>query len=356
MDLFFYAVIHVGVSIALTASLVLVYFKIRKEEFLLYWGGFWASIGLVLLSSQILQPRFPDSPAILVALSFVSGSAIFLYPLLLFLAGIAVRKPLPPSATKRWILLALVLGWALETAGIVGAAAVTAAVLVLSLALVFLWVPAVASPAPVRARPERHLNVVGGPPIPAGFWSLVLSRFLFLLGIFTVGRFLLFLVAERLGIPAASAAGETGGLLAMFTLVTAVAALLVGPVVDRSDRRRLMAAGAVVAGSGIAAYLASAGLAGVVAAGTLMSIGTAIYVTANWAALTDLAPPEDAGRLMGLANSGAGGAAACAGLLGPAIDTWGFTPTLVLAAVAALVALLPLARIDSVPRLEESTT
>jgi MFS family permease len=250
----------------------------------------------------------------------------------------------------------LVLGWALGSAGIVGAAAVTAAVLILSLVVVFLWVPSLAAPAPVPAAAEPHVDAAAGRPIPSGFWSLVMSRFLFLLGIFIVGRFLLFLVAERLGIPAASAAGETGGLLATFTLVTAVAALVVGPVVDRGDRWRLMAVGAVVGGSGIAIYLASAGLPGVVMAGVLMSIGTAIYVTANWAALADLAPAADAGRLMGLANIGAGGAAACAGLLGPAIDTWGFAPTLVLAAASALVALLPLARIARVARLEESTT
>lgn len=250
----------------------------------------------------------------------------------------------------------LVIGWALETAGIVGAAAVTAAVLVIALAVVFLSVPSVATPAPAPAAADRHLDPAAVRPIPAGFWSLVLSRFLFLLGIFVVGRFLLFLVAERLGIHAASAAGETGGLLATFTLVTAVAALIVGPVVDRLDRRRLMAAGAVVAASGIAMYLASAGLPGVVVAGALMSIGTAIFVTANWAALTHLTPADDAGRLMGLANVGAGGAAACAGLLGPAIDTWGFAPALVLSAASTLGALLALARIAPLPRLEESTT
>jgi MFS family permease len=252
----------------------------------------------------------------------------------------------------------LVLGWALETAGIVGAAAVTALVLVLALTVVFVWVPSVAGPAPVPHRGEIPAEVGAGRSIPGGFWSLVLSRFLFLLGIFIVGRFLLFLVAERLVIPAGSAAGETGGLLAMFTLVTAIAAIVVGPLVDRGDRRRLMAAGAVAAGVGIAVYLAPAGLPGVVTAGTLMSIGTAIFVTANWASLTDLAPAEDAGRLMGVANIGTGGAAACAGLLGPAIDAWGFAPALVLAMASALVALVPLARTTRgrVARLEESTT
>jgi MFS family permease len=252
----------------------------------------------------------------------------------------------------------LVLGWALETAGTVGAAAVTAAVLVVALAIVFLWVPSVAAPALVPERAGTPLDMVAGRGIPSGFWSLVLSRFLLLLGVFIVGRFLLFLVAERLGIPAGSAAGETGGLLAVLTLVTAIAAIVVGPLVDRRDRRRLMAAGALIAGVGIAGYLVPAGLAGVVAAGGLMSIGTAIFVTANWASLTDLAHAEDAGRLMGLANIGAGGAAACAGLLGPTIDAWGFTPALALAMASALIAVVPLGRIarGRVPRLKGSTT
>jgi hypothetical protein len=89
-----------------------------------------------------------------------------------------------------------------------------------------------------------------------------------------------------------------------------------------------------------------------------MSIGTAIFVTANWASLTDLAHAEDAGRLMGLANIGAGGAAACAGLLGPTIDAWGFTPALALAMASALIAVVPLGRIarGRVPRLKGSTT
>ena len=251
----------------------------------------------------------------------------------------------------------LVLGWALETTGVAGAAAAIAVILIVSLAIVFAWVPSVAA-RPSATQPIARPAVAGGRAVPPGFWSLVLSRFLFLLGVFIVGRFLLFLVADRLGIPAASAAGETGGLLATFTLVTAVAAIGIGPLVDRNERRPLMAAGALLAAGGIAIYLAPMGLVGVVAAGGLMSVGTAIYATANWAALTDMAPPEDAGRLMGLANVGTGGAAACAGLLGPTIDAWGFTPALALAMASALVALVPVARIarGGVPRLEESTT
>ncbi|HSL75821.1 MAG TPA: MFS transporter, partial [Candidatus Limnocylindrales bacterium] len=247
----------------------------------------------------------------------------------------------------------LVLGWALESSGVLGAAVVTGVVLIVALWIVFAWVPSVAAAAPApTVRPD---GVAAGRAVPPGFWPLVLSRFLFLLGVFIVGRFLLFLVADRLGMPAAAAVGETGRLLGLFTLVTAVSAVVVGPLVDRSDRRPLMAAGALLAAGGIVLYLAPAGLTGVVAAGGLMSIGTAVYATANWAALTQMAPAEDAGRLMGLANIGTGGAAACAGLLGPAIDTWGLAPALASATAASLAAVVPLARISRIRHLEEST-
>jgi MFS family permease len=243
----------------------------------------------------------------------------------------------------------LLLGWALEASGIAGAAVASAGVLLLALVLVFVWVP---RPVGVSAH-----EPVGEPAsTPSGFWPLVLSRFLFLLGIYVVGRFMLLLVAFRLDVPAASAAAETGGILATFTLLTAVTALSFGPLVDRLGRRRVMVAGVLLAAVGTASFLPDVGLYGVLIAGGLMSVGTAAFATANWAALTDLSPPQDAGRLMGLANLGTGGAAACAGLVGPSIDTWGFTPALVFATTAVVVALAPVARIVPIHRMEESTT
>ena len=243
----------------------------------------------------------------------------------------------------------LVLGWALEAGGVRSGALAGGVVLAVALVIVLAWVP----------RPPRQpagVPDIGAGPVPSGFWPLVLSRFLFLLGIYVVGRFLLLLVADRLGLPAASAAAETGGILATFTLLTAATALAFGPLVDRIGRRRVMVAGVVIGAAGTALFVPDGGLLGVLVAGALMSVGTAGFVTGNWAALTDLSRPEDAGRLMGIANLGTGGAAACAGLLGPAIDTWGFTPALVLATVAVVVALAPLARIIPLSRLEGSPT
>jgi MFS family permease len=157
-----------------------------------------------------------------------------------------------------------------------------------------------------------------------------------------VGRFLLLLVAERLGIPPERAAAETAGLLALFTLATAGAALPFGWLADRIPERQLMTFGAVAAAMGIAFLVPVAGVAGLVVGGLLMSLGTAAFVTANWAATAALAAAPEAGRLMGVANLGTALAAAAAGLFGPLIDLAGFGSALLVAAVLCAAAIVPL--------------
>lgn len=179
---------------------------------------------------------------------------------------------------------------------------------------------------------------------PAAFGRLVAARFLFLVGAFGVSRFLLLLVAERLGIDPSRAADEAGGLLALLAMVTIVAAVPMGRLADRRGRVPVMTLGVMLSTVGILALIPSAGVPGLLIGGSLMSAGTAAFVTANWAALTDLATVPSAGRLMGIANIGTGGAAASAGLLGPLVDVAGFGPTLMVAAAATMLGLLPLLR------------
>ncbi len=232
----------------------------------------------------------------------------------------------------------LVLGAVLASGDLAAGAAGTAIVLVAAVALMLVLVPRDASAqAPTAA--SRGL--------PPGLASLVAARFLFLFGTYAVGRFLLLLVAERLAIPAERAADEAGGLLALFTLVTAVSAIASGWLADRVSRRDLMASGALVAAAGIAGLVPSLGLAGLVAGGLLMSVGTGAFVTANWAATTLIVPAHASGRLMGVANLGTALAAAGAGLIGPLIDAVGFAPALVVAAIASAAAILPLVRVPS---------
>jgi MFS family permease len=227
----------------------------------------------------------------------------------------------------------LVLGAVLATGDLVAAAAVTSAALVVGVVVMVALVPAGgAGPSPAR----RSLG------LPPGLVPLIVARFLFLFATYAVGRFLLLLVSERLAIPADRAADEAGGLLALFTLATALTALAAGWLADRRSRHELMSVGAVTAALGIVVLVPAAGLPGLLVGGLLMSLGTAAFVAANWAATTDLVDASDSGRLMGIANLGTALAAAVAGLVGPLIDHAGFAPALLVAAAASAAATLPL--------------
>jgi MFS family permease len=187
-------------------------------------------------------------------------------------------------------------------------------------------------------------------PTHRTFVRVVAARFLFLLGTFTIGRYLLLFVAERLGIDPTTAADETGALLAALTLVTAFAAIPGGWLADRIGRPQTMAIGSLLAAVGASLLIVADSAPAILIFGGLLSVGTAVFVASNWAMTVDLVPQTEAARFLGLANIGTGGAAAAAGLLGPPIDLIrGVVPTLgygvvLIAALVTFVAALGVVR------------
>jgi MFS family permease len=227
----------------------------------------------------------------------------------------------------------LLLGALLASANMIAAATAISVLVGLAVTLVLILLPPV---EPLARAPRPRIG------IPAGLGPLILARSLFLFATYGVGRFLVVLVGQRLDLGLAGAVGGAAGLLAVFSLATAVAAVPAGWIADRRSRHDLMVAGAVVAAVGIIALIPPAGLAGILAGGLLMSLGTAAFVTANWAAATALVQRDDAGRLMAIVNLGTGLAAAAGGAIGPLIDAAGFTPALLISATASAAAVIPL--------------
>jgi fucose permease len=184
------------------------------------------------------------------------------------------------------------------------------------------------------------------------FVWLVASRFLFLLGTYIVGRFLLFFVTDRLGLDPGRATKEAGSLLAALTLLTVALSLPAGWAADRLGRVPLMLAGAIVSALGALLLIVAGSTTHILLFGGLMAVGSAAFAGANWALIADLSPPAEAGRFYGLANVGTGGAAAAAGLVGPVVD-WangitpgaGYTALFVASALAFLASALALRRI-----------
>ena len=166
--------------------------------------------------------------------------------------------------------------------------------------------------------------------------TVVAARFLFLLGIYAVGRFLLFFVADRLGLLPEAAGEQAGTALALLAAITVLASLPGGWLADRFGRRPLMVAGGALAAGGIGLLPFASSLELVILFGSLMALGTAAFSSASWALLTDVASPVESGRLLGIAHLGTAGAAAAAGLFGPVIDAAGYGIAFSLAALFAL--------------------
>ena len=181
------------------------------------------------------------------------------------------------------------------------------------------------------------------------FVRLLLARFLFLLGIYGTGRFLLFFVADRLGLSEEQAAEQAGALLAGLALITILASPLTGWLTDRIGRVPLMIAGAILSAASAFMLVWANSASEILLFGGFMSLGSAAFAGGSWAMLADVVPKHQSARFFGLANFSTAGAAAAAGLFGPVID-WsdrvypgmGFSVLFVLASVSFLTSVVPL--------------
>jgi MFS family permease len=219
------------------------------------------------------------------------------------------------------------------------AVAVLAVVLVGSFAIAFALLRGRSPARPPVARPRPVLDLSVG----SQFLQLVVARFLFLLGIYVVGRFLVLFVAQRFGLGADAAAEQGGTVLAALTLATVLVSVPAGWLADRIGRGRLMLIGGVSGAAGMALLPLSGEMIVLILLGVLVAVGSAAFGAGSWATLTDLAEGDDAGRLLGLASWGTAGAAAAAGLAGPLIDVgeWvapgaGFVAAFLLSGLLAL--------------------
>lgn len=149
---------------------------------------------------------------------------------------------------------------------------------------------------------------------------LVVARFLFLLGVYVVGRYLFLFVAATGGQSPEGAAELAGTVLVVLAALTVLASLPAGWLTDLVGRRAMMLAGGLIGSAGIATMALASGVAAMLAGGTLLALGSAAFSAGSWAALVDATAGGDTGRLLGLANLGTVGAAALAGTFGVLID------------------------------------
>lgn len=183
---------------------------------------------------------------------------------------------------------------------------------------------------------------------------LLFSRFLILLGIYTVQSFAQYFIRDRMGIP--NAAEVTGNLMAAIGVTLTLLVFPAGWLSDRFGRKNLNMFGGGLAAFGIGLLIFVQQVAMLYVVGGIIGMATGIFLSVNWAMATDLIPEKEAGKYMGLSNLATAGAGASARLAGPLIDLinnaqpgayFGYLVVFALAAVFALTGAIMFRRIQS---------
>jgi MFS family permease len=147
----------------------------------------------------------------------------------------------------------------------------------------------------------------------------VINRLLFLAAVGSIQGFAQFFLSDVLKIE--NAATMTTILMAVVAIFLMGSALLGGILADRVGRKRLVAYSAVIATVGSLFLLFSTSIPMVIVSGCIIGTGAGTFMATNWALGTDLVPPEEAGRYLGISNlAGAGAGIVGAGIGGPMAD------------------------------------
>lgn len=152
----------------------------------------------------------------------------------------------------------------------------------------------------------------------SSYWWLIGERMSFLLGVYGVQVFAQYYLQDVLRVP--DPAKQTGDLLAALTVTMVILVLLAGRLTDKYGAKRILVIGTVVAAGGMLLMLLATDMRGLTIFGSVLGAGIGLFLTSNWALANSLAPPEEAGKYLGLTNLATAGSAALSRLEGPVLD------------------------------------
>ena len=185
------------------------------------------------------------------------------------------------------------------------------------------------------------------------YWQLILSRFLYLVGIYGFQSFAQYFIRDKF--PEQDPIMFTQFVMGTFVVVLIIFSLLAGTLSDRYGRKKLQILSSIIGGIGAILLIFAKTPAQLLIYGGFMGIGLGIFLSVNWAIANDMVPKDNAAKYMGLTNIATAGSAAIARLEGPMTDAlnnaapgqwWGWTA---LFAVSALLMLLSAGALLRVP-------
>lgn len=158
---------------------------------------------------------------------------------------------------------------------------------------------------------------------PAFTWW-VTNRLMFLAAVTSIQVFAPFYLMHTFQVSREEAASLTGNLMMAVGIFTLLSAFPGGWLSDRLGQKRLVGWSGMLAALGTLVVLATTWLPNltlIYIAGAILGLATGLFTTANWALGTRLAPPEEAGRYLGISNlAGAGAGMIGSGIGGPVAD------------------------------------
>ncbi len=152
----------------------------------------------------------------------------------------------------------------------------------------------------------------------------IANRLMFLAAVTSLQGSIFYFVMYAFKLTGEEASSLTGTLTSVIGLFIIITAIFSGWIANWVGRKRLVLISGIVAAVGNVLLLVTIWvpqLAIVYVAGTIIGIATGLFMTANWALGTDLVPPGEAGRYLGISNlAGAGAGIVGAGIGGLVAD------------------------------------
>jgi len=173
---------------------------------------------------------------------------------------------------------------------------------------------------------------------------LLASRLAILMATGTLQPFVYYFLEDSIGL-GASAGAAVAPLAGLVVLVALLSAVPGGAMTARWGRVRVVTSSALLGAVGAALFAVAPSYASLFVIAVPFGLALGIFLSADWALLTDIAPPHEAGRYLGLSNTVTAGAVVLAVAVGgPVADLvngvtfgWGYRAVFVLAAIEFLV-------------------
>jgi MFS family permease len=144
----------------------------------------------------------------------------------------------------------------------------------------------------------------------------VINRLAFLVGASNLAGFAAYFIQEKFVLEGEAASGPTTMLTMFVGVAILISSIPAGFLTDKFGKKPMIAISGIMAGVGTFIITAAPDMTLMYVGGLMIGLAMGIFFSANWALGTELVPPEQAGRYLGLSNIAGAGAGAIGSYIG----------------------------------------